>query len=314
VKYLKIFSAALLVLLLVTIVTCGALYRKYNIEKILLDDVARKNISGSFITLSDGVTHYELAGPDTGPVVVLVHGFSVPYYIWDSTFYQLGQQGFRVLRYDEFGRGFSDRPNKVYEAAFLRKQLQELLAALQIKKVHALAGLSFGGPVTTDFITHFPEMVDKLVLIDPLYPDAGKAEHKYPEWVEEFLMAINPDDMVNGQLTDLKYPVQFPHWGEQYKVQMRYKGLRNALVSTRYHYAQPDEMRTVYQKVDALHKPVLLIWGKEDQTIPIRYADSLRQVLRVDYFPVDDAAHLPQMEKPHLVNEKIVAFLKAGSE
>jgi hypothetical protein len=52
-------------------------------------------------------------------------------------------------------------------------------------------------------------------------------------------------------------------------------------------------------------KPLLIIvWA-----CCFRYADSLRQVLRVD-----DAAYLPLMEKPHLVNEKIVAFLKASCE
>ena len=40
----------------------------------------------------------------TGPLVVLVHGLSVPYYIWDSTAASLAAAGHRVIRYDEYGR------------------------------------------------------------------------------------------------------------------------------------------------------------------------------------------------------------------
>ncbi|MEO5891581.1 MAG: hypothetical protein ABIQ31_15120 [Ferruginibacter sp.] len=70
-------------------------------------------------------------------------------------------------------------------------------------------------------------------------------------------------------------------------------------------------IRASYRTLDSLHKPVLLIWGKEDRTVPSRYADSLRKVLRTDYMPVEDAGHLPQMEKAGQVNERIIAFLAA---
>jgi len=42
--------------------------------------------ANSFIKLKDGFTYYELGGPDSGEVIVLVHGYSVPSYIWDSTY------------------------------------------------------------------------------------------------------------------------------------------------------------------------------------------------------------------------------------
>ena len=75
-----------------------------------LNDTVRANTPGSFVLLSDGYTHYELGGDENGEPVVLVHGFSVPYFIWDPTFDFLTKSGFRVLRYDLFGRGYSDRP------------------------------------------------------------------------------------------------------------------------------------------------------------------------------------------------------------
>ncbi|ULQ50875.1 alpha/beta fold hydrolase [Flavihumibacter fluvii] len=309
-KLFKKAIAVLLALLLIAIVVFAILFRWINTEKLPLDETARKMAPGSFVTLTDGITHYEMAGPDTGKVVVLVHGFSVPYYIWDSTFIYLVHKGYRVLRYDEFGRGFSDRPDKVYTAEFLRKQLRELLDSLNIKEVQALVGLSFGGPVTSDFVANYPDLVHQLILVDPLYPQAGPAKFDQTAWLMEFMMAMNPEKMIAGQLTDLKYPERFPTWGDQYTVQMAYKGFRHALVSTRYHYATPDAIRANYAIVHSLHKPVLLIWGRDDQTLPISSADSLQKVLQVDYFPVDDAGHLPHMEKAQVVNEKISAFLQ----
>lgn len=40
-----------------------------------LSDETRAELPGEFIQLSDGVTHYEVAGPQDGQPVVLVHGF-----------------------------------------------------------------------------------------------------------------------------------------------------------------------------------------------------------------------------------------------
>jgi pimeloyl-ACP methyl ester carboxylesterase len=154
-------------------------------------------------------------------------------------------------------------------------------------------------------------MVNKVILVDPVYPGLGAPSNS--ESIVRYKMAISPGDVVNGQLTDLKYPSQFPHWGDQYKVQMQYKGFRNALISTRFHYAAPGQVKSNYKELDSLHKPVLLIWGKEDKTVPFKYSDSLREILHTEYWPIDDAAHLPQMEKASLVNEKIISFLK-GSE
>jgi pimeloyl-ACP methyl ester carboxylesterase len=255
-----------------------------------------------------------LAGPDSGKVVVLVHGFSVPYYIWDSSFVRLVNEGFRVLRYDEFGRGFSDRPDKIYEASLYRKQLSELLTTLNISHIHAIAGLSFGGPVVSDFIVHNSAMIDNVILVDPVYPNAGRADLPFSETVAKYFMALSPEDVVNGQWTDLKYPDQFPTWGDQYKVQMKYKGFRNALMSTRFHYKEPDGVRDTYRELDALNKPVLLIWGKEDNTTPFSSSDSLRNVLRTDFMPVDDARHLPHMEKANVVNRRIIEFLQTNNQ
>ncbi len=58
----------------------------YRDETLELNDETRKSAGGSFIQLSGGITHYELSNPNEENTVVLVHGFSVPYFIFDPTF------------------------------------------------------------------------------------------------------------------------------------------------------------------------------------------------------------------------------------
>jgi pimeloyl-ACP methyl ester carboxylesterase len=102
----------------------------------------RQAASGSFAHLSDGFTHYEIAGLGSSRVVVLIHGFSVPYYLWDKTFDPLGRAGFCVLRYDLYGCGLSDRPHEHYNADLYDRQLSELLTSLRVQTPVDLVGAS----------------------------------------------------------------------------------------------------------------------------------------------------------------------------
>src|SRR5512143_4045949 len=132
-----------------------------------LDDAARAHAGGSFIRLPLGCTHYELAGPQRQRPVVLIHGFSVPYFVWDGTFAALLAAGHRPLRYDLLGRGYSDRPRVRYDLGLFVRQLAQLLDGLQIEEVD-LVGLSMGGAIATGFTVQFPTRVRRLVLIDPI--------------------------------------------------------------------------------------------------------------------------------------------------
>src|SRR4051794_19633635 len=116
-------------------------------ETLPLDDAARRNApNGEFVQLSGGMTHYQVGGPAGGRVVLLINGFSTPYNVWDPTFEGLANAGYRVLRYDLFGRGFSDRPIARYDADFFDRQALDLLNALHIGQVD-VGGLSMGGPI-----------------------------------------------------------------------------------------------------------------------------------------------------------------------
>ena len=93
----------------------------------------RAEAPGSFVELSAGVTHYELRGDPDGTCVVLIHGNAAPSVTWDHTIEDLCDAGLRVLRYDLFGHGFSDRPRlRRYDRQLYNTQLAELLSSLEI--------------------------------------------------------------------------------------------------------------------------------------------------------------------------------------
>jgi pimeloyl-ACP methyl ester carboxylesterase len=124
--------------LLLTLLLLGLLlylpYRLQLRETAVLDAAARQQLGGTYLALPQGVVHYELAGPAGAPVVVLVHGFSVPSYLWDRTVVPLQQAGYRVLRFDLYGRGYSDRPDVDYGLDVYVSQLRDLLAGLQLRQ------------------------------------------------------------------------------------------------------------------------------------------------------------------------------------
>lgn len=307
---MKILKVSIIIIIFLVGASALILYGFYeynNKEEKTLTNADRKNVDGSFIKLSKGVTHYQLDGPANGEVVILVHGFSVPYYIWDGTYEFLVKKGYKVLRYDMYGRGYSDRPDVAYDKELYNTQLLELISNLKLQGHVNLAGISFGGKVITNFACQHPDLVNKVILIDPAYesekPVAPKCFTLYNE-------AVNSNERAKGQVDDFLYPKDHPQWENRYLPQMRFKGFRNALVSTLYDYDQNEKQSNIC--LNAANKPVLLIWGKKDRTVPFRFSDSIRSVLKVDFFPVADAAHLPSIEKPDMVNNKILSFLKEG--
>lgn len=277
-------------------------------EHASLDAAVRSQAPGRFIQLSNGVTHYDLTGPDSGQTVVLVHGFSVPYYIWDPTFRALAGAGFRVLRYDLFGRGYSDRPAVAYTRQLFEAQLLELVDSLHLRAPVDLVGLSMGGTVVAGFTAAHPDLVRRVVLIDPAAERVSAGILGVPligDWVSGALWAPR---LAESQLADFYQPDRFPDWPDRYREQMHYRGFRRALLSTVRHFMDGDPI-TLYQAMAVGQRPVLLIWGAGDRTVPSAVRDRLREAMHPEFMLVDSAGHIPHLERPELVNPRIVLFL-----
>ena len=292
------------------------MHLSYRDETKELNDETRRSADGSFIQLPDGVTHYELAGEENGKPVILIHGFSVPYFIYDPTFEFLTHSGFLVLRYDLFGRGFSDRPRRRYNLDLFLKQLADLLEALRFTWPVNLIGLSTGGPIASVFTARNPKQVDKLVLIDPVgakpltLSPIVHALKKMPLVAEAVLSLVGNDMLIQSASKDFFDPALVEHFKSKYKVQMQYKGFRRAILSTLRNNMLGSFIE-VYEQLGKMDKDVLLFWGRNDATVPFEHSVVLCSALpNVQFHAIEHCGHIPHYEKPEEVNPILLEFLR----
>jgi len=306
----------LLGILLALVLLFAGLYLFLNIEKLDLTNTERDKAAGDFVELSAGMVHYQLEGPADSPLVVLVHGFSVPAYIWDPTFLALRETGHQVLSFDLYGRGYSDRPDVEYDINLFSTQLEELISILGVDEPVHLIGLSMGGPVVARYANRHPDLVRSITLIAP--------EVVHISWkdifplnlpgVGEYLMAVymEPIYLPKWQGSDFSQPERFPDWEERYRVQLQYRGTGRALLSTIRNLADL-ESELEYKKLNETELPVLLIWGREDQTISWENMQVLQGLLPdMQVQIIEKAGHISHYEFPEIVNPILLEYLNSN--
>jgi pimeloyl-ACP methyl ester carboxylesterase len=128
----------------------------------------RRDAPGEFARLSNGLVHYKWHGLIDGPILVMVHGLTTPSFVWRDQLPALTQAGFRVLTFDHFGRGFSDRPYARHNMAFFVREMDELLEVLNVHKGYHLLGYSMGGGIVTHYASVRRDLVSRLILVAPV--------------------------------------------------------------------------------------------------------------------------------------------------
>jgi len=262
-----------------------------------LDAAARASVPGEYVELTDGVVRYDRTGPSDGPPVVLLHGFFTSLYVWDQTVDDLAQAGFDVLRYDMYGRGYSDRPETRYDADLFDRQLLELLDALEITAPINLIGPSMGGAVALVFADRHPERVRRLALFAPsgLYP-----KH---EWMTHLMRLPGLGELavaLNCRPGIYEPPVDVP---------LRFRGTRRAFLSTIRH-GPFSTIADVYARVGQREIPTLLIWGREDDSIPFEVSRGVREALpHTEFHAIDGAGHKAYRNRAEVVNPLLIEFM-----
>ncbi len=292
-------------------IALAAFYFARNTEHLPVNDAARAGVQARFARLRDGVTQYELAGPDTGRLVVLLSGATVPYYLWDPTSDALATAGYRVLRYNYFGRGYSDRPALAYDLQTYDRQLADLLDILGARGPVDVAGVSMGGVIATNFANRHPERVRSLVLVDPafLYMKSVPLPFRVPGLAGYIAATVLEPGMAASQLDDFLHPEQYPDWPDKYARQLEYKGFRNALVET-VRSGVFGQAPAGFDVVARAAFPMLIVWGRHDKTVPFARSNDVRAAFpRARFVVVEDAAHLPQYEQPRTFNQLLLEFL-----
>ncbi|MEM0977358.1 MAG: alpha/beta hydrolase [Pseudomonadota bacterium] len=104
------------------------------------------------IVFDGKATTFELKEIKGAPLIVLVHGFTVPAMAWDYLVPLLNGASFSTLRLNLYGRGGSNANLNEYSGAVYAKQLAGLLEALKLKGPYHLCGYSMGGGVVATAI------------------------------------------------------------------------------------------------------------------------------------------------------------------
>lgn len=289
-------------------------------EVLELNDRTRAELDGNFIQLSNGYTNYELAGSENGQPAVFVHGFFIPSFIWDSNFYVFADSGFRVLRYDNFGRGYSDRPDTDYSTSLYTEQLHELITKLNLNTPVNLIGSSQGGLIVMAFTEKYPELVHKIVLVNPAGFGYKDSEIQFGKFVYSFISAIGiPKIIINeGTLTAFYDTIKHERSIngsmqnaniEKVLEQLKYKGLRNSVYSFVENFE--GHVKEIYENVALMNKDILLVWGEKDPGIPISTAFKIiESIPGITYYFLPDDGHTPHVSNPDEFNRIVIDFLK----
>ena len=278
--------------------SCSNINPKYEyLEK---DDSFRKKITtGDFVELSHGFTYFETNNINNDEIAVFIHGFSVPSYIWDETYYESIERGLGAIRLDLYGRGNSSNPDTIYNDLLYANQVIELLDHLNIMEKVNLIGLSNGGRVISTIANLFPERVKRLVYVAPGGFHDNKTEPDKRPVLQSDVDAFIKDNyktIAKGQMSDFKYPERFKGWDDRYEELLKFKGFANALISTSRNNYLLDDLN---EQIGKTNIPQIFIWGDSDKVLPL---DEVRGKLtklmpKMKLFVIEDSGHLPHMEQ-----------------
>ncbi|KAI1305497.1 Alpha/Beta hydrolase protein [Xylaria venustula] len=151
-------------------------------------------VIGSFFTTPDGLTiPYRLEGnPDPkAPTVAFVNSLLTSLHMWDRfiDIFKAKRPQYRILRYDFRGRHAIPSPPQPSTLDVLADDISNLLAALRIRKLDTLIGVSMGGATTLKFALKYPEKVGKFIACDF---NASSSPANTTAWKERIAVAETP--------------------------------------------------------------------------------------------------------------------------
>jgi pimeloyl-ACP methyl ester carboxylesterase len=274
-------------------------------------DKSRLGLRGSFIELSDGITHYELTGPERGELVVMTPGLTIPLFYWDDLVARLHACGLRTLTYSAYGRGYSDRVPGRYDEALFVRQLAELVEALGLDERMHLVGTSMGALIAMAYLCQDRSAAATLTLVGP----AGLEK---PSTAQRLLTHSDLLTTVVAQLVGrcvfeqhLGHNVSDPQQASKLAAMVhdsyRCEGSIYAFFSTLQNFPL-FERTELYRDAGSLGVPTLLMWGRDDHVTPIAALETAREMLHPRECHVIDCGHMASFERPAQVADKLATF------
>ncbi|MFC8798441.1 alpha/beta fold hydrolase [Promicromonospora sp. NPDC057138] len=272
-------------------------------------------LTEQFLDLAEGRTHYRLDGPVEGPAVVFIPGATLPMFVWDGLADALAADGYRVLRYDLFGRGASAAPRVAYDASVFDGQLTELIDRLLPSRPVHMVSLAFGALIAARFADLRPERVASLTYIAPDgFGVAMSPAVRLMRWpvIGEVLLAVAGTGMLLKRLSDYsERPELLQALRSRFRPYVYRPGFQRSVLSSvrrmPIHDAAP-----LYRRNDERGIPSLVLWGREDRVTPLPEPAHLRAALPNSELRVfEGTGHLPHAEHPAEVATALTEFLQS---
>lgn len=259
-----------------------------------------------FAELEPGLrVHYRDEGKSDGRVLVLIHGSNASLHTWEPWVKALGKD-YRVISLDLPGHGLTGRnPAGVYDNASYVSVVDRLLTKLNVDNA-VIGGNSMGGGVSWLFALTHPEKVDALLLVDasgqpqaksgklplgfklmrtPVIKEAVRFIAPRSIFESSVKTSMSVQSKINDQLIDRYWELnRYP--GNREATMQRFSSLKNMTPVTK-------------ERLSAIKAPVLILWGAEDNLIPVTsakwFAEAMPQAKLIIY---PNVGHIPMEEIP----------------
>lgn len=270
--------------------------------------------------------HTVQAGPEDGPLVVLLHGFPEFWYGWRRQIPALAAAGYRVVAPDQRGYNDSDRPPRLsaYRLMNLVNDVVGLVEALGRHQAH-LVGHDWGGVVAWWAALHYKTVFTRLVILNAPHPGVMRRtlmtdptqifRSLYALFFQipglpEAMMRNNNWEMLVETLRRTSRPDVFTDEDlVQYRQAWYRPGAMTAMLNWYRALVQLPPRIPASQRIDP---PTLILWGAQDFALKRSLVEkSLEQCEDGRSVVFEDATHWLQHEEPEEVNRLILEFFAA---
>ncbi len=291
----------------------------YGHRDIPLEDLKVKyaKAPSSFVALDGMNVHFRDEGNTHDSIpIVLIHGTGSSLHTFNDWANEL-KQGYRVIRMDLPAYGLTGPfPKNDYSIDNYVHFIKNFLTALGIEKC-VLGGNSLGGNIAWNFVTQYPEMVQKLILIDAAgYPKKSISEpiafklSRMPV-IKHAFKFITPYSVVKKSVENVytdKSKVTEELVNRYFELTLR-EGNRQAFIDR----IKSVNDTTAYQKIKSIKKPSLILWGSQDYLIPIENAHRFHKDLNNSSLVIlENVGHVPMEESPNESVAAVISFLKTN--
>ena len=240
--------------------------------------------------------------------LILLHDFPAGAFAWEEVLPGLGGLSRAVYAFDMLGYGLSDHPWPADTSVWGQADaLSYLFKELGLTNV-ILVGHGFGGAVAQILAARlYREQTQAVVLIDTLcYRHAYAPNWPLPEMEkrQDFDAPKQTElkDVLNDLRTTLPQAVSKPEnfknsidsylapWSTEEGKELLFQHIRLLV---------PDYINAVSTDMQVIKKPTLIIWGENDQIVPLKYGQRLnREISTSKLVVVPGAAHLILFDAP----------------